>query len=58
MKFEAPKMNISIFGIENVITSSTDLTNAKNEAVDVVNEYLSGQGEGAQARSQILTFTF
>ena len=42
MKFENPIMNISMFEVENVVTTSTPVEPEKKVAVDAAKAYLNG----------------
>lgn len=55
MKFETPKMNISMFAVENVVTASgaEELTNAQKQAAAA--EYAKSN---VHATANVLEFTF
>jgi len=55
MKFEDPKMNISMFEVENVVTESNPTT---NKAVDAAKAAINGQSSSVPTAFEILEVNF
>ncbi len=56
MKFENPKMNISMFEIENVVTESAPAGETTKSADAAVNTFIANQTAGSTAGGYKIVF--